>query len=645
MNITGGPKLNIYKIGKNQTINYAVEELKKYLTMMCNRIDINILEVETYDAAFNDALWIGLSNEFNDLGLLNVEDPNFDDAVRISVSSGKGIITGVNPRSVLMSVYKFLYECGCRFLRPGKDGEYIPKVSIHLLNAEISHKPSYRHRGICIEGAVSYENVFDIIEWSPKVGFNSYFIQFREAFTFFEHWYNHKNNSEKKPEGFNVENAREIVVRLEKEIEKRGMLYHAVGHGWTCEPLGIPGLNWDEKYLSVPEEVKDYLALVNGKRELWDGVPLNTNLCYGNQKVQSMIIESIVDYLKIHKNIDILHFWLADGTNNQCECEKCKDTRPSDFYIRMLNKLDKRLTEEGINTKIVFLIYVDLFWPPEKEKIENAERFIMMFAPFDRVYDKSFVTNEKKVPISPYRRNDIDRPSSIPENLAYLEAWKEMFKGDTFDFDYHFMWAHLYDPGYFKIARVLYEDIRNLKNIGLNGYISCQLQRAFMPTGLGMYVMGKTLWDDTIKFEDIAQEYFKGAFGDAGLKCSMYLEKLSDMFYPSYILEKIADIDENEAARFAEIVEYVKVYKSFIEENIKENLDCHGLSFRYLKLHAEIVSQYAQILEARAQKNEQKAWLIWEKLRHLLCGEEENIQRVFDVYQYIDTMDRILKPE
>jgi len=360
----------IYVIKKDQTLNYAAAELKKYLKLMCGNIDVEVIEKDEYDCCLTDGLWLGLFRDFGYYNKIDSKATVFDDYVIISVKNGTGIITGLNSRSVLISMYTFLKECGCRFIRPGADGEYIPHRPIDLLNAEYEHKPSYTHRGVCIEGAVSYENVFDIIEWSPKVGFNSYFIQFREAYTFFERWYNHKNNSEKKPEGFTVEKARDIVARLENEIKKRGLIYHAVGHGWTCEPLNIPGLDWDVKYLSVPDGVEQYLALVDGKRELWDGIPLNTNLCYSNLEVQSMIVESIVEYLKIHKNIDILHFWLADGTNNQCECENCKDTRPSDFYIRMLNKLDKRLTAEGIDTKIVFLIYVDLFWPPEKEKLK-----------------------------------------------------------------------------------------------------------------------------------------------------------------------------------------------------------------------------------------------------------------------------------
>ena len=49
----------------------------------------------------------------------------------------------------------------------------------------------YYHRGICIEGANSLENVLNFIEWMPKMGFNSFFIQFKKPDTFFERWYHH----------------------------------------------------------------------------------------------------------------------------------------------------------------------------------------------------------------------------------------------------------------------------------------------------------------------------------------------------------------------------------------------------------------------------------------------------------------------
>ena len=58
---------------------------------------------------------------------LGVEENSLDDKIRIAVENGKGVITGSNPRSVLFSVYRFLYELGCRFPSPEECNEVIPK--------------------------------------------------------------------------------------------------------------------------------------------------------------------------------------------------------------------------------------------------------------------------------------------------------------------------------------------------------------------------------------------------------------------------------------------------------------------------------------------------------------------------------------
>jgi len=70
-----------------------------------------------------------------------------------------------------------------------------------------------------------------------------------------------------------VAKVREMIHTIETDIATRDLLYHAVGHGWTCEPFGVPGLGWDAYEGPVPEEAKRAFALVNGKRELWGGIP------------------------------------------------------------------------------------------------------------------------------------------------------------------------------------------------------------------------------------------------------------------------------------------------------------------------------------------------------------------------------------
>lgn len=631
--------LKIIKLRNTETLNFSAEELKRYI----EKIDKKKVSVETssYEPSLEDVIYLGTLEEFS-LDTPRVEDANFDDGIHIDFHSNRGIIAGTNDRSILLGVYRFLRELGCRWIRPGRDGEIIPQRDISSVDINIVEKASYRHRGICIEGAVSYENVYDIIDWAPKVGFNSYFIQFREAFTFFDRWYSHINNPLKEKEPFTVEKAREFVGSLAKEIKKRGLLYHAVGHGWTCEPFGIPGLGWDRYEGEIPEDYIKYTAEINGKRGLWEGIPLNTNLCYSNPKVREIITDSIVEYLENHPEIDLLHFWLADGSNNQCECEDCKKALPSDFYVMMLNELDRKLSSKGIDAKIVFLLYVDLLWPPEKERIENPDRFIMMFAPITRSYNDTFKPIDTSLNIPEYRRNKLIFPKNIEENLAFLREWQKIFKGDSFDFDYHLMWAHYADPGYMKIAKVIYEDIKNLKTIGLNGLISCQIQRVFFPTGFPMYVMASTLWNDTVSFEDLANDYFTSAYGSDGSIVRDYLNKMSLLFEPLSLIR-----ERPPSPSFLENLVKIKDILNEIEPTIKRNLslkpEALSKSWLYLDYHRKMEDKFSAILEALFKGNKDYAMKAWEELKLMLQKEEDVLQPVFDLFEFISIFERIIE--
>ena len=57
-------------------------------------------------------------------------------------------------------------------MRPGADGERIPQKEIDSPTVYVREAASYRHRGVCIEGADSYDNIRDMIDFLPKVGLN-----------------------------------------------------------------------------------------------------------------------------------------------------------------------------------------------------------------------------------------------------------------------------------------------------------------------------------------------------------------------------------------------------------------------------------------------------------------------------------------
>lgn len=442
----------------------------------------------------------------------------FVEHYEIDVTGGKGSIRANRPRALLLGVYDFLRRLGCRFLRPGEKGEVVPRKALRDITVHASVTPSARHRGITIEGAVSLENVLDIVDWAPKAGFNSYFLQFRTSFEFFDRWYRAQGQT------FTEAQSAAFVQRIIAAIRLRDMLYHAVGHGWTSACVGIDANGWKNTDIQLSEDKKQMLAEVGGERKFFNGIPLNTNLCYSNAAVRRRMACEVADYAQAHPEIDVLHFWLADDANNVCECDACR-TRPlADWYVMMLNEIDEQLSARNLAVKICFLVYLDLYWAPEHEQIRHPERFIMMFAPIFRSYTTSYRQSGEGTAIE-YVYNKVVYPHNAASYLRFLDGWKKCFDGDCFDFDYHLMWDIYRDFGGERLAEVLYDDIRSLEALGMSGYMSCQLQRAFYPNGLAFYLMGRALSDNTLSYEQIRDEYYRGAFGEqAAFAASLYAD-------------------------------------------------------------------------------------------------------------------------
>ncbi len=600
-----------------KTADYALSELRRCLFLM------------------DETLTEGKGDASLTLALLDA-DPA-DDTILIDVKDGRGQIAGANPCALLIATYRFLYELGCRWLMPGNEGEFLPKktLSSEALRVFVSETPSYRHRGVCIEGSVSEEHVRSMIEFMPRVGMNSYFIQFFRPTTFFNRYYEHPDNPLLEGKAKTPEEIDEIHARLAEEIALRGLTHHAVGHGWTCVPFGVPGEGWttirdhevDPAYLPLT-------ALVKGKRGISCGCPLNTNLCFSQKSIRDTITNAAVAHLKAHPTIGALHLWLADGSNNVCECEQCSKKIHSDWYVMLLNELDEKLTKEGIDTKIVFLLYVDLLWAPETEVIKNPDRFIMMFAPITRSYSHDYLeglsaAGEGKT--TPFVRNQLKFPSNLSENIAYLRQWQRTFSGDSFDFDYHLMWANSYDFGNSMIARILHSDAASLDRLGLNGLISCQLGRNAFPTALPLYAMAKALWNKSSVYEEIAEEYYTTAFGEDGKAVEAYLEELSSRFHYPYLANERPDLSREEMAKvYRELPAYIQAFRAKTPSITVASSNYHS---KVLAYHADYCLLVARYLERRTL-GEPKEDLL-DAISAYLARIECDIEPSFDIWNLI----------
>ena len=163
--------MQIKKMQADHVIDFAAEELKKYLRMMmpqCDDIDI------LYDPYAKDGFRLGLLSDF---GLIfEGEDPALDDVIHVDANRDGGILSGSNMRSILFAVYRFLRENGCRWLDPGVDGEYIPVKDISAVRY---HKlADHRFRGHCNEGAEHQQAMLDTIDFYAKQELNVLMLEF-----------------------------------------------------------------------------------------------------------------------------------------------------------------------------------------------------------------------------------------------------------------------------------------------------------------------------------------------------------------------------------------------------------------------------------------------------------------------------------
>ena len=624
---------NIRIADRSQTSRFAAEEFARLIRAMDDNCTAEVAEGGF--APGENALWIGLDPALPPAP--SVANPEFDDAIRIEVAKCSGFITGSNARSVLLGVYRFFREAGCVFVRPGREGEFVPKRDSAEIAVAVGERAAYRHRGLCLEGSASYENVAELIDLAPKLGFNAYFTQlFRPAFAF-RRWYEHQKNPALPPGTLADAEIDGFVKDYGRELEKRGMLHHRIGHGWIPEVLGIRSGAWHEANRdgeADPEKLA-LTALVEGKRGLFGGSAIDTNFCLSEPRAAEQLTDEVVKFVRTHPEVRCLHFWLADHANNQCECEKCRGERPADQYVELLNKLDGKLTAEKLDTRIFFLVYLDLLWPPVKAKLKNPERFTLLYAPIRRSYSIP-MAEDTGHPAAPFVRNGFVPVPEAGGTLPYLEAWQAAFGGECVVFDYHYMWDYLNDPAGVECARIVEQDVKYLRKLGLNGMLSCQNQRVFMPNGLGMSVMGGAMWSGEADFAARAARYFRAAYGEDGDAALAYLTRLSRDFDPPVLRGEKPILGAENAARYRSIPALIDKFMPTVKRNLEKDLSAvQRRSWECLEFHAGSCKMIAAVLAACAEGDTAAAAGKWEKLKAYVCEKELEFQREFDVFEFI----------
>lgn len=639
----------INKITSHTTVDFAAEELKKYMRMMmpeCGEIFIQ------YAPEAKDGLRLGIMEDFG-LDTSEAEDIELDDIIHIDTDGENGIIAGSNPRSVLLAVYRYLHENGCRWLFPGIDGEMIPMQDV---KATKYHKMAdCRYRGECNEGSENQPNMMEVIDFMPKVGLNVFMIEFFNPKTYYDAYYDHWNNPAREPEPITREIGIQWKRQCEAELSKRSMQFHDMGHGWTAEPFGLDAITlFEGKPATYPDDMLQYIAMTDGRRGLFkDRIrAYDTNICMSNPKAREILNKAVVEYAYNHQNVDYLHVWLADMNNNHCECEECLKKTPSDWYAILMNELDEMLTEKGLPTRIVFIAYVDTSWPPVQEKIYNPDRFTLLVAPITRSYTESVIEDVSDVTYPAFKHNDNVLFDDVNQYVKAGVDWQNTCGVRAMLYEYHFYVNQFYHPGVISLARLVYDDIINYKKNGLNGLINDCTQRCFWPNGFAFYIYGQLQFDTSLSFDDLLEDYFSHAYGEDWKEVLHLFEKIGEAMDPLFITGKRSvDPEFNKWYNPSVAAELRKMPK--IAEDAKEFLENHKImpkraqtvAYKLLRYYMEYCVGIAGILLPKCFGAGLEAQQQFEKFLLDFGKNEIEIQTYFDQGNFGYSMMRILSTD
>jgi len=551
----------------------------------------------TFDTESTDGFRIGLMADFG-LDMSDAEDITLDDIIYIDTTPNGGIIAGSNPGAMLIAVYRYLKKCGCRWLFPGIDGEWIPNVDA-LPAVKYRKMADHRYRGQCNEGAEFQANMMEVINFEPKIGLNSFMMEGDIPYGCYDSYFSRSGNSFRKKEKIQPSTVLQWRRQCEMEVQKRGLHLHGMGHGWTTDPFGLYfALDNTPEYIAP--DVKNRFALVNGKRDVY-GILANTNFCMSNAENRDIVAKYVADHAQVQNNLEYLHVWLSDGTNNDCECENCRDKRAADWYVILLNDIDAELERRGLNTHIVFIMYHATMWKPVEEKIKNTKRFTLLYAPITRKYTETYGETPDLSAVRPYVLNKNVFPKGMAECLGYLQDWKEVWPGDCFCYEYHF-WRHQgYDPSGMYLAELLHHDVAALRKNGLHGMIEDGSQRSYFPTGLAYYVYGETLFDASSDFDELREDYLSHAFGENWRLAEEFLNKIRKHIDFAY-LSGLMSADEEKGLYYnpevselaKQVPMIVREFAPVIEANLDQPYRAASVSWQmleYLSIYVDMLSK------------------------------------------------------
>ena len=241
-----------------------------------------------------------------------------------------------------------------------------------------------------------------------------------------------------------------------------------------------------------------------------------------------------------------------------------------------------------------------------------------------------------KTKLEPYKRNKNVFPKNLAESFDYFDEWKKTWKGANVAYEYHF-WRHMcYYVSGIGLAKLINDDVKLYKENDINGVIEDGTQRAFFPNGLAFYTYARTLFDTSLSFEQIVEDYYSTAYGEDWKKFYEYLASLEEILPFTFFsrdvarTKKMVHYDPKMAEQLSAMREATAKGRELIKEHYNSDYRVRTVSVRLLEHHADFCDLIADWMAAKARGEIDTAMELYNKARIETGKFEAEFERCFD---------------
>jgi hypothetical protein len=311
------------------------------------------------------------------------------------------------------------------------------------------------------------ENLLQLIDWMPKLRYNTLVIPINYQGTNRVKW----------------DNWRE---KLTPELQKRGIVIEVGGHGYENF------LNADMEEGKLFDLHPEWFGMEeNGKRSS----DKHAVFCTSNDEAVHYLQNNVVAYLKSHPEIEIFDFWPPD-MERWCNCPECKKTTPEHRHFKLVNKMAKVIKEQVEDRTLECLAYSRYVVPPEDVKLDSA--VLLDFCAVTQNFQKQFYSKENT------------------KNIMYdesLRQWLCKFEGDISFYSYYrkYKWRSL--PNIF--PHYMQNDLKYLKGLGVKGISIYSEPGDWFTYGPNYYILGHLAQHPDADVDFLMSEYTGLLYGEA----------------------------------------------------------------------------------------------------------------------------------